>query len=101
MSEYYVYIMSSESGVLYTGVSNDLARRVWEHKSKSVRGSFTARYKVNQLVFYESTSDISVAIAREKQVKGWKRVRKVRLINSFNPQWRDLSRDFMDVEIKT
>jgi putative endonuclease len=97
MNEYYVYIMSSESGVLYTGVTNDLARRVFEHKKKMIKG-FTSRYKVSQLVYFESTSDISVAIAREKQIKGWRRTRKVQLINSVNPEWRDLSLDFMDVE---
>ncbi|HEX9896294.1 MAG TPA: GIY-YIG nuclease family protein [Dehalococcoidales bacterium] len=97
MNEYYVYIMSSESGVLYTGVTNDLARRVFEHKKKMIKG-FTSRYKVSQLVYFESTPDIDVAIAREKQIKGWKRIRKVQLINSVNPEWRDLSLDFMDVE---
>jgi putative endonuclease len=97
MSEYYIYIMSSESGVLYTGVTNDLARRVFEHKKKMIKG-FTSRYKVSQLVYFESTPDIDVAIAREKQIKGWGRIRKVQLINSVNPGWRDLSLDFMDVE---
>ena len=97
MNEYYVYIMSSESGVLYTGVTNDLARRVFEHKKKMIKG-FTSRYKVSQLVYFESTPDIGVAIAREKQIKGWRRIRKVQLINSVNPEWRDLSLDFMDVE---
>jgi putative endonuclease len=98
MNEYYVYIMTSESGVLYTGVTNDLARRVFEHKKKMIKG-FTSRYKVSQLVYFESTPDIGVAIAREKQIKGWRRIRKVQLINSVNPEWRDLSLDFMDVEL--
>lgn len=99
MSEYYVYIMSSESGVLYTGVTNDLVRRAFEHKKKMIKG-FTSRYKVSQLVYFESTPDIGVAIAREKQIKGWRRIRKVQLINSVNPEWRDLSLDFMDVELR-
>jgi len=101
MNEYYVYIMVSESGVLYTGVTNDLARRVFEHKSKIIKDSFTNKYKVNHLVYFESTPDIDVAIAREKQIKGWIRSRKVKLINSMNSEWRDLSRDFMDVETES
>lgn len=101
MNEDYVYIMSSESGVLYTGVTNDLARRVFEHKSKIIKDSFTNKYKVNHLVYFESTPDIDVAIAREKQIKGWIRSRKVKLINSMNSEWRDLSRDFMDVETES
>lgn len=100
MNEYYVYIMSSESGVLYTGVTNNLARRVLEHRSGNMKGSFTNKYKVNTLVYFESTSDIDIAIAREKQIKGWIRSRKVKLINTLNPGWRDLSRDFMDIETK-
>jgi len=98
MREYYVYIMSSESGVLYCGVTNNLARRVYEYKIKKHEKGFTSRYRVNLLVYYESTNDIGVAIAREKQIKSWRRSKKVALINSMNPAWRDLSRDFMDVE---
>jgi putative endonuclease len=97
MREYYVYIMSSESGVLYTGVIDNLPRRVLQHKKKVNKG-FTSRYNINRLVYFENTPDISAAIAREKQIKGWKRIRKVQLINSMNPEWRDLSLDFMDVD---
>ena len=97
MREYYVYIMSSESGVLYTGVTDNLPRRVLQHKKKVNKG-FTSRYNINRLVYFENTPDISAAIAREKQIKGWKRIRKVQLINSMNPEWRDLSLDFMDVD---
>lgn len=88
--------MSSESGVLYTGVTNNLPRRVFEHKNKT-RNGFTSKYQVTKLVNYESTSDINVAILREKQIKGWKRIKKVKLINSLNPDWRDLRQDFMDI----
>jgi putative endonuclease len=97
MKEYYVYIMSSISGVLYTGVTNNLPRRVLQHKKKTNKG-FTAKYNVKHLVYYENTSDIGAAIAREKQIKGWTRAKKVQLINSVNPEWRDLSKDFMDEE---
>ena len=97
MKEYYVYIMSSISGVLYTGVTNNLPRRVLQHKKKTNKG-FTAKYNVKHLVYYENTSDIGAAIAREKQIKDWTRAKKVQLINSVNPEWRDLSKDFMDEE---
>ena len=97
MKEYYVYIMSSISGVLYTGVTNNLPRRVLQHKKKTKKG-FTAKYNVKHLVYYENTSDIGAAIASEKQIKGWTRAKKVQLINSVNPEWRDLSKDFMDEE---
>jgi putative endonuclease len=95
MRQYYIYIMASVSGVLYTGVTNNLPSRVTQHKTKSVKG-FTARYNINQLVYYETTESIQTAIQREKQIKGWSRARRVELINSMNPEWRDLSLDFMD-----
>jgi putative endonuclease len=83
--------MSSASFVLYTGVTNDLARRVYEHTHKLVPG-FTSRYNVNRLVYYEETSNIRSAIEREKEIKGWKRERKVELIRDMNPQWEDLGK---------
>ncbi len=95
MAQYYVYIMTSASGTLYTGVTNRLTRRVYQHKTKSLRG-FTSRYKINQLVYYETMGNIKLAIKREKQIKGWLREKKVKLINSLNPEWRDLSLEFMD-----
>ena len=82
--------MASASGVLYIGVTNDLDRRVFEHKTKRVPG-FSARYNVQKLVYFESFGDVRAAIAREKQLKGWLRSRKVALIESTNPQWKDLS----------
>ncbi|MBI4301682.1 MAG: GIY-YIG nuclease family protein [Chloroflexi bacterium] len=90
MGEYYVYIMTNHSDTLYTGVTNDLQRRVYEHKQKLVEG-FTAKYNLNMLVYYEATEDVQSAIRREKQIKGWRRAKKIALIESTNPQWRDLS----------
>ncbi|MCS6829480.1 MAG: GIY-YIG nuclease family protein [bacterium] len=90
MRRYYVYILSSKSRVLYTGITSDLYRRIWEHKQKLVPG-FTARYNVNRLVYYEEFSRVSDAIAREKQIKGWLRCKKTALIEAHNPQWMDLS----------
>jgi putative endonuclease len=89
MKTYCVYIMASESGVLYIGVTNNLELRAFQHQSKAVLG-FTARYNVDKLVYYELYGDIRVAIAREKQIKGWLRKRKIALIESMNPLWKDL-----------
>ncbi len=89
MKTYYVYIMASDSRTLYTGVTNDLARRVYEHKNKLMPG-FTAKYNINTLLYYEAFEDINVAIAREKQIKGWSRAKKVALIELSNPGWVDL-----------
>jgi putative endonuclease len=90
--QYYVYILASISKVLYVGVTNDLIRRVWEHKEKSVPG-FTQKYNVSMLVYYEATEDVESAITREKQIKGYRREKKVTLITSMNPEWKDLYRD--------
>jgi putative endonuclease len=87
---YHAYIMASASRVLYIGVTGDLLRRVAEHKDKRVPG-FTARYRVTALVYFEAFGDIRIAIAREKQLKGWLRARKIALIESLNPHWRDLT----------
>ena len=87
---YYVYILASRiGGTLYIGVTNDLVRRVFEHKSKFVRG-FTKKYDVSRLVYFEQYDDIQVAIPREKQLKKWNRAWKVRLIEEKNPNWDDL-----------
>ena len=86
---YYVYILSSRFRTLYVGVTNDLDRRVMEHRSRIV-GSFTARYRVQSLVYFELYSDPLTTIAREKQIKGWKRERKIDLILQSNPGWKDL-----------
>ncbi len=90
MRQYYVYIMTNRSKTLYTGVTNDLMRRVYEHKNKMVEG-FTKKYNINRLVYFEETSDVQSAITREKQIKGWLRSKKIALIESKNPEWKDLS----------
>jgi len=89
--QYYVYILSnSYKNVIYTGVTNDLVRRVYEHKTHLDKKSFTARYNVENLVYFEVTNDIESAIEREKQIKSWNRKRKNKLIESKNPNWLDL-----------
>ena len=85
-----MYIMTNNSKTLYTGVTNNLERRVFEHKHGTVRG-FTKKYNIDQLVHYESCPDINGAINREKQIKGWLRIKKIELIESVNPEWKDLS----------
>ncbi len=88
---YYVYILTNTNKtVLYTGITNDLIRRVYEHKHHLDRKSFTAQYNVENLVYYEVTTNPEAAIAREKQIKGWNRARKDKLIESKNPNWIDL-----------
>lgn len=90
MKNYYVYILANKrNGTLYTGVTSDLIRRIWQHKSGEVPG-FTTKYKVNQLVYYEIHSDITEAIKREKNIKAWKRMWKLQLIEKDNPEWSDL-----------
>jgi putative endonuclease len=87
---YYVYILTNYTNtVLYTGVTNDLVRRVFEHREKLVKG-FTQKYNVDKLVYYEATEDVLSAIGREKQIKAGSRQKKLDLINSFNPKWVDL-----------
>lgn len=90
MRQYYVYILSSKSKTLYTGITNNLERRVYEHKHKLVPG-FTAKYNVVRLVYFEETPDVKAEITREKQIKGWSRAKKIALIESANPTWEDLS----------
>ena len=82
--------MTNRSKTLYTGVTNDLMRRVYEHKNKMIEG-FTKKYNITKLVYYEETNDIQVAISREKQIKGWLRGKKIALIESVNPKWNELS----------
>jgi len=91
--EYYIYLLTNKhNNVLYTGVTNDLIRRVYEHKNKVQKG-FTEKYNVDRLVYYEMYNDISDAITREKQIKGWTRKKKNELISQFNPKWKDLYED--------
>jgi len=91
MHQYYVYMMTNKpNGVLYIGVTNDLKRRCYEHQRDLLSG-FSKKYNLHSLVYFESTSCISAAIAREKKLKHWKRDWKIALIEQFNPKWKDLS----------
>jgi putative endonuclease len=90
MREYYVYIMTNRSGTLYTGVTGNLLRRVYQHKHKLVPG-FTSRYNIDRLAYFEVFGDVCLAIAREKEIKGWLRAKKIALIESSNRDWKDLS----------
>jgi putative endonuclease len=95
MKHYYVYIMTSPSGTLYTGMTNDLKRRIYQHKHKLIEG-FTKKYNVPRLAYYEETQDVQTAIAREKEIKSWRRSKKLELIKSLNPTWQDLSDGWYD-----
>jgi putative endonuclease len=95
---YYIYIMTNQSDTLYTGVTNDLTKRVYQHKNKLLPG-FTTKYNITRLVYFEETNDVQAALAREKQIKGWLRKKKVALIESVNPKWLDLSADWYKGEI--
>jgi putative endonuclease len=91
--QYYVYLMASKSRVLYVGVTSNLQRRVHEHKAGEIDG-FSRKYKVNRLVHYEVTTEVRSALAREKELKGWRRTTKVELIETTNPLWNDLSEEW-------
>jgi putative endonuclease len=92
---YFVYIMSNVSKMLYTGVTNDLEHRIFQHKTKEADG-FTKKYNLHRLVYFEALGDIREAIAREKQIKGCLRRKKVALIESVNPDWKDLTPEWMN-----
>ena len=95
--DYFVYILASKrNGTLYTGLTNDLTRRMWEHKTGYIKG-FTHKYNVKTLVWFEHHTDIDHAIAREKRIKRWRRAWKLNLIEKNNPAWRDLS----DLDLQT
>ena len=99
MKYYYTYIMASRGGTLYTGVTNNILTRVLTHKQR-IQPGFTKKYNVTRLVYYEETRNINYAIAREKELKGWRRSKKISLIESFNPKWEDLAADwFSDEEL--
>ena len=95
MKQYCVYIMSNIHRTIYTGVTSDLVRRAFQHQEGSIPG-FTAKYGLKRPVYFEVTSDVRSAIAREKQIKGWSRAKKVALIESANPNWADLGLDWSD-----
>jgi putative endonuclease len=92
---FYVYIHTNRSGTLYVGVTNDLRRRLEEHRAGKA-GSFTTRYKLDRLLYFEETNSVTSAIEREKQLKGWNRQRRLRLVQQQNQTWRDLSEDWYD-----
>jgi len=96
MAQYYVYILTNRSGTLYTGVTSDLKRRVYQHKHGLTKG-FTSKYGIDRLVYYESTTNIRSAIEREKKIKGWRRSRKIALIESFNRNWKDLAAGWFQI----
>lgn len=93
MKQFYVYILTSKSKTLYTGVTNNLSRRLYEHKNKLING-FTKKYNIDKLVYYEIYNTPDEAITREKQIKGWLRKKKVALIESMNKEWMDLSNEW-------
>ncbi|OHB49854.1 MAG: hypothetical protein A2Y10_09520 [Planctomycetes bacterium GWF2_41_51] len=95
MKNYYVYIMSSKSGTLYVGMTNNVKRRAYQHKNHLIKG-FTQKYSINRLLYVEIFSDPLSAIGREKQIKKWRREKKIELIDSENPAWKDLSEDWYE-----
>jgi len=90
---YYVYIMTNRSKTLYIGITSKLHLRVLQHKTKTFKG-FTSNYRIDRLVYWEQFKNVNAAIAREKQLKGWRRIKKIQLIVSMNPTWNDLSADW-------
>lgn len=97
MNRYYVYIMANVARTLYTGVTNALELRVHQHKQRLVPG-FTSKYGLDRLVYFEEGGDVLAAIAREKQIKGWTRAKKLALVESLNPDWKDLSVGWGDTD---
>lgn len=94
MKSYFIYILASETGTLYVWVTNDLARRIYEHKNWLIEG-FTKKYGCKKLVYFDETNDIHEAIKREKEIKWWKRIKKEELIKVSNPHWVDLSKEWV------
>ena len=93
--QYYVYIMTNRSGTLYIGVTNNIKQRVHQHKNKLIEG-FTKKYNIDKLIYVETFGDVNSAIAREKTIKGWLRKKKIELIKTANPDWKDLSEGWYD-----
>ena len=98
--DYFVYILANASRMLYVGVTNNLKRRVYEHRNQVIPG-YTSRYGIKRLIWFEETPNVQAAITREKQIKGWIRAKKVALIESQNPAWNDLSAGWYDDAIRT
>ncbi len=91
MKNYYVYLLTNwNNKVMYVGMTNNLERRIYEHKNKLING-FTKKYNINKLVYYEETSDVNSALSREKEIKKWRREKKDTLVLNSNPEWKDLS----------
>ena len=90
MKSYYVYILANKGRMLYTGITSNIEKRIYEHKHHLING-YTKRYNINKLVYFEETNDVNAALEREKQVKGWLRKKKIALIESVNPEWQDLA----------
>ena len=98
--EYYVYLVTNHNNkVMYVGMTNNLARRIYEHKNKLVDG-FTKKYNISKLVYFEHTNDVLSAIAREKEIKKWRRDKKNKLVGATNPEWKDLSVD-IDLSLRS
>ncbi|MEW6527686.1 MAG: GIY-YIG nuclease family protein [Spirochaetota bacterium] len=98
---FYVYILTNwNNKVMYIGITNDLRRRMYEHKNKMLDG-FTKKYNVNKLVYYEYTKDVHMAITREKEIKKWRREKKNNLVMSINPEWKDLTEDWEDFSLRS
>jgi putative endonuclease len=94
-NRYYIYILGSISGTLYVGMTSELVRRVNKHKQRIIPG-FTNKYEIDRVLYFEETSDVKVAIEREKEIKAWRREKKKKLIDTMNPEWRDLSDDWVE-----
>jgi len=94
-NQYYVYIMTNKSGTLYTGITNDIKKRIYTHKNKLIPG-FTKKYNISRLIYFEIFGDVYFAISREKTIKGWLRKKKIELIRKTNPDWKDLAEDWYD-----
>ncbi len=94
-NQYHVYVMTNKSGTLYTGITNNIRKRVYEHKNKLIPG-FTKKYNISRLIYFETFGDVYSAIAREKTIKGWLRKKKIELIRKTNPDWKDLAEDWYD-----
>jgi putative endonuclease len=94
MKDFYVYILTNKNNkVMYIGMTNNLTRRLYEHKNKLIEG-FSKKYNTNKLVYFEQTNDVNSAFAREKEIKGWRREKKNRLVESLNAEWKDLSEEY-------
>lgn len=100
MKTFYIYILTSQSGTLVTGVTSNIEHRVYQHKHKLING-FTKKYNVDRLVYVEETTDIYAGLNREKEIKAWRRSKKVALTQSINPKWEDLAADWFDNECET